>query len=367
MVSSLFAPAALANCTSLHEDDKEFCIVVPFIWMHLVAARAALDASPQSPPLPQIQLLSQLGTALTPSEKERLSLSVLALRMYFLAECDRAGHGEVMRFEVSDLFPVVPQGRKVDPSHIDLPSGCSWLVAQSTKPIVATDFKSPPPSTKQQQRADALSADSHSQRQPGSQSEAPQVFWQNKDKTQSADSFVLSMPGIALQEKQSHAFKQAVQDGRSGQKGNTVSANAIKKEHDKFRPRCPHLFVFITDKRVVPAARTQLDKCELIIDVNNEEDFYGPFLARLKLRHDRDESAVLADPTESLKSWLAASSSGSPTAVAAVASATASASVDSDRESSRPRKKRRTSASVRSHRPSSAVGSRKSRRGGWRR
>ena len=243
-------------------------------------------------------------------------------------------------------------------------------MTQSTKPIVATDFKSATPSSKQQQRTDVLLADSHSQPQPGSQSEALQVFWQNKDKTQSADSFVLSMPGIALQEKQSHAFKQAVQGGRSGQKGNTVSANAIKKEHDKFRPRCPHLFVFITDKRVVPAARAQLDKCELLIDANNEEDFYGPFLARLKLRHDRDESAVLADPTESLKSWLAASFSGSPTSVAAVASAAASASVNSDRESSRPReeqrsrKKQRTSISAQSHRPSSAVGGGKSRRGG---
>ncbi len=359
--SSLLRPWLTARA---QRDDTEFCIVVPFIWMHLAAARAALDASPQSPPLPQIQLLSQLGTALTPSEKERLSLSVLALRMYFLAECDRAGHGEVMRFEVSDLFPVVPQGRKVDPSHVDLPSGCSWLVAQSTKPIVATDLKSATPSSKLQQRIDVPLADCRSQLQPGLQSEALQVFWQNKDKTQSADSFVLSMPGIALQEKQSHAFKQAVQDGRTGQKGNTVSANAIKKEHDKFRPRCPHLFVFITDKRVVPAARAQLDKCELIIDANNEEGFYGPFLARLKLCHDRDESAVLADPTESLKSWLAASSSGSPTAVAAVAAAAASASVDSDTESSRPRKKRRTSASDQSHRPSSAVCSRKSRRGG---
>ena len=134
------------------DDETEFCIVVPFIWIHLVAAQAALDASSQSPPLPQIQLLSQLGTALTPSEKERLLLSVLALRMYFLAECDRAGHGEVMRFEVSDLFPVVPQGRKVDPSHIDLPSGCSWLVAQSTEEIKADTFMSSPPSSQQQQQ-----------------------------------------------------------------------------------------------------------------------------------------------------------------------------------------------------------------------
>ena len=73
-----------------------------------MAARASLDATPQSPPLPQIQLLAQLGSALTPSEKERLSLSVLALRMYFLAECDRAGHEEAMRFEVRDPVPRRP-------------------------------------------------------------------------------------------------------------------------------------------------------------------------------------------------------------------------------------------------------------------
>jgi hypothetical protein len=158
------------------------------------------------------------------------------------------------------------------------------------------------------------------------------------------------MPGIGLQEKQSHAFKHAVQAGRSGQKGNTVSANCIKKEHDKFRPRCPHLFVFVTDKRVVPTAHAQLDKCELVIDASNEEDFYGPFLARLKLRHDKDENVLLADPTETLKSWLAASSSVSPTAAAAaVASAASSSSVDAG--SSRPRKKQRTSplSSSRNH------------------
>jgi hypothetical protein len=245
-----------------------------------------------------------------------------------------------MRFEVKDLFPIA-QRREIDPSHVDMPAGCSWKVAQSTQQIVAIVFESLPPSSKKQQRGYVPFAQSRSPPQPQPQSEALHVFLQNKEKTQSADSFVLSMPGIGLQEKQSHAFKHAVQAGRSGQKGNTVSANCIKKEHDKFRPRCPHLFVFITDKRVVPAAHAQLDKCELVIDASNEEDFYGPFLARLKLRHDRDENVPLADPTTALKSWLAASSSVSPTAAAAVASAASSSSVDA--ESSRPRKKQRTS------------------------
>ena len=341
--SSLLRPWLTDQAAS---DDQEFCIVIPFIWMHLVVARAALDASPQSPPLPQIQLLSQLGTALTPSEKERLSLSVLALRMYFLAECDQAGHGEAMRFQVRDLFPI-PQSREIDPSHVDLSAGCSWKVAQSTEQIVVTRFESLPPSSKRLQHGDVPFAQQfHSQPQSQSQSKALQVFWQNKEKTQSADSFVLSMPGIAVQEKQSHAFKHAVQAGRSGQKGNTVSANAIKKEHDKFRPRCPHLFVFITDKRVVQDFHDQLDKSELVIEASNEEDFYGPFLARLKLWHDRDENVQLADPIETLKAWLAASSSQSPTAAVATAVASTPASPSVGAESSRPRKKRRTSASV---------------------
>jgi len=234
-------------------------------------------------------------------------------------------------------------------------------VAQSTEQIVSTTFESLPRSSKQQrQRGDFPFGQFHSQPQPPSQSEAMQVFWQNKEKTQSADSFVLSTPGIGLQEKQSHAFKHAVQAGRSGQKGNTVSANSIKKEHDKFRPRCPHLFVFITDKRVVPAAHAQQDKCELVIDASNEEDFYGPFLARLKLRHDKDENVPLADPTKALKSWLAASSSVSRTAAAAVASAAASSAADA--ESSLPRKKQRTSVSVQQQQPASA-GARQRRRG----
>ena len=88
------------------EDNQDFCIVMPLIWMHLAVARATLNATPQSPPLPQIQLLSQLGTALAPSQKERLSLCVLALRMYFLAECDQAGAGKAMCFNVRDLFPI---------------------------------------------------------------------------------------------------------------------------------------------------------------------------------------------------------------------------------------------------------------------
>jgi hypothetical protein len=226
---------------------------------------------------------------------------------------------------------------------------------------VATTFESTPPLSKQQrQHGDVPFGQSHSRPQPQSQSEALQVFWQNKEKTQSADSFVLSVPGIALQEKQSHAFKHAVQDGTSGQKGNTVSANAIKREHDKFRPHCPHLFVFLTDKRVVSDAHAELDKNELVIDASNEQGFYGPFLARLKLRHDRDENVALADPTETLKSWLETLSSLSPTA-AAVASAAASSSVD-PAESSRPRKRQRTSASVQQP-PSASAGPRQGRRG----
>jgi hypothetical protein len=121
------------------EDDQEFCIVIPFIWKLLVVARAALYATPQSPPLPQIQLLSQLSSALTPSEKERLSLSVLALRMYFLVECDKAGHGQAMCFDVRQLFPILP-GRTISPSHVVLPAGCSWQLAQATQEIVLEMF-----------------------------------------------------------------------------------------------------------------------------------------------------------------------------------------------------------------------------------
>jgi hypothetical protein len=143
---------------------------------------------------------------------------------------------------------------------------------------------------------------------------------------------VLSTPGIALQEKQSHAYKRAVQARTSGRKGNTVSAKSIEKEHNKFRPGCPHLFVFITDKRVVPKAHAALAENELAIDSNNEVGFYGPLLARLKLHHDREENVLLADPTEALKSWLAASASSAVSPTAA--------------ESSRPRKRRRSSVSV---------------------
>ena len=202
--------------------------------------------------------------------------------------------------------------------------------------------------------------------QPQPQPRGMRVFWQNKEKAQSADSFVLSVPGIALQEKQSHAFKLATQNGDPGK---TDSITVIKREHDKFNPPCPHLFVFITDKRVGDDVKAQLDKCELVIDARNEQQFYGPFLARLKLFHDRNENVELDDPTEALRSstgalrsWLA-SRSGSSTAVATVASAAASASVDSDGESTRSPNKRRTSASIQTHRPSSEMGSRKRRRG----
>ena len=122
---------------------------------------------------------------------------------------------------------------------------------------------------------------------------------------------------FALQEKQSHAFKLATQNGDPGK---TDSITVIKREHDKFNPPCPHLFVFITDKRVGDDVKAQLDKCELVIDARNEQQFYGPFLARLKLFHDRNENVELDDPTEALRSstgalrsWLA-SRSGSSTA-----------------------------------------------------
>jgi hypothetical protein len=313
-------------------DNQAFCIVIPFIWMHLVVARAALYATPLSPPLPQIQLLSQLGSSLTPSEKERLSLSVLALRMYFLAECDQAGNGEEMCFGVRDLFPV-PLQRTISPSHVCLPAAFSWRVAQSTEEIVAAAFKPARQQSKRQRQDD----DS----QQHSLSSAVQVFYQNKEKAEAPDSFVLSRPVIALQDKQSHAFKHAVQ---AGEPGGTVSVTIIRQEHDKFKAACEHLFVFITDKRVVEKAQSGLKDNELAIDDTNEEGFYGPLLKRLKLHHDRDEDVLQADPTDSLQLWRL-SSSASSTAAAAATAASASSAVDAT--SSSPCKKQRASAPLR--------------------
>jgi hypothetical protein len=314
------------------QDKQAFCIVIPFIWMHLVVARAALYATPLSPPLPQIQLLSQLGSSLTPSEKERLSLSVLALRMYFLAECDQAGNGEEMCFGVRDLFPV-PLQRTISPSHVCLPAAFSWRVAQSTEEIVAAAFKPARQQSKRQRQDD----DS----QQHSLSSAVQVFYQNKEKAEAPDSFVLSRPVIALQDKQSHAFKHAVQ---AGEPGGTVSVTIIRQEHDKFKAACEHLFVFITDKRVVEKAQSGLKDNELAIDDTNEEGFYGPLLKRLKLHHDRDEDVLQADPTDSLQLWRL-SSSASSTAAAAATAVSASSAVDAT--SSSPCKKQRTSAPLR--------------------
>ena len=61
------------------DDRTSFAMVIPFIWIHLVVK----DDLHLNTPLPQVQLLFHLSWSLTPSEKERLSLSVVALRLHF--------------------------------------------------------------------------------------------------------------------------------------------------------------------------------------------------------------------------------------------------------------------------------------------
>ena len=71
-------------------------------------------------------------------------------------------------------------------------------------------------------------------------------------------------------------------------------------EHTKCRPPTPHLFVYITDELVSPEVEKKMAENEVLIHAGNEEEFFGPFLARSKLYHDQEEDVSRGDPTESL-------------------------------------------------------------------
>ena len=97
------------------EVDSTHGIVVPFIWVHLMAARRDISGLHNHG-----QLLSQLGTTLTPSEREKLSMSTVILRTSFLAQCGRTGNGLLMRISVYDMFPL-PAEREIEPAWIEIP------------------------------------------------------------------------------------------------------------------------------------------------------------------------------------------------------------------------------------------------------
>ena len=276
-------------------QDAPVVMVIPFIWMHLVAA----DDLHFRSPLPQVQLLSRLDWSLTPSEKERLSLSVLALRAYFRIECLQ--EGEEVTFSASDLFPT--QSRVLCPSEFHLPPGrtpesCSWQIIKSCRQVTAADFSSD--DWERQCRLKAQpDVNGQSAQQPRSAPAIP-LFFQNAGQAHSADSFAFLSPPLLLQDKQSHTSKRAVQLNGHRRPSSSITEDDVVLEHTKCRPPTPHLFVYITDELVSPEVEKKMAENEVLIHAGNEEEFFGPFLARSKLYHDQEEDVSRGDPTESL-------------------------------------------------------------------
>jgi hypothetical protein len=289
-------------------DKHKFAFVIPFIWMHLVVAN---DTRLKSP-LPQVQLLSHLGWSLTPSEKERFSLSVLALRMYFRIECLQ--EGEEVMFQVSDLFPT--QRRSIVHSEFHLPFGqtpesCSWQIVKSSHRVTAADLSSEDWETRCRTKAQS---DVDRQLTQQLQRALP-VFFQNAGQAQSADSFAFLSPPLLLQDKQSHSSKRAGQLNERRPLSSWATVDDIILEHDKCHPPTPHLFVYITDEPVAledPLTARQAKEMEdvVVIHRGNENLFFGPFLARSKLYHDQEEEVSRGDPTESLVRVLESADGG---------------------------------------------------------
>jgi hypothetical protein len=278
-----------------HRDKHQFSFVIPFIWMHLVAAKD----SPLKSPLPQVRLLRELGWSLTPSEKERFSLSVLALRMYFRIECLQ--DTEEVAFQALDLFP--PQSRCLVPSVFRLPASrtpesCSWQIVKSDHRVTAADFPSEDGQLYHRRKA-KLSSNG----QPAQQQSALSLFVQNAGQAHSADSFVFLSPPLLLQDKQSQTCKRAVQLSVRPS-SSSVSVEDIVSEHNKCNPLPAHLFVYITDELVSAEVEKQLEQSVVVIHAGNEQQFFGPFLARSKLYPDQEEPVSRGDPTQSLREAL---------------------------------------------------------------
>jgi hypothetical protein len=276
------------------KDDLSLVMVIPFIWMHLVAAN---DVRLKSP-LPQVQLLSHLGWSLTPSEKERLSLSVLALRMYFRIECLQ--EGEEATFQVSDLFPT--ESRSIVPSEFRLPSrrtpeSCSWQIVKSNHRVTTDDFSSDHWERRCRSKAEP---DSDGQPAAAQHQHSLRLFFQNAPQAHSADSFAFLSPPLLLQDKQRHSSKRAVQLQRQRPPSSSFTVDDIVLEHSKCAPPTSHLFVYITDESVSLEVHSQLEENEILIHAGNEQEFFGPFLTRNKLYHDQEEDVVRGDPTPSL-------------------------------------------------------------------
>ena len=282
--------------------NKSYCIVVPFIWMHLMVAQCRKKGGGL---LQHIQLLTHLGTTLSPSEKERVTLSVIALRIYFLAHCGRAGTGELMIINVYDLFPV-PAGRKVVPFLITVPKDFIWAVRKALGGFITQDNISA-----------LINAQPH----------ARYLFWQNMDMAPSADSFVLTTPILAIQDKQSHSEKE---------RRKTHSPASIASEHSKFSPDYPHLFVFATDKRVADNRHKKIAENELVISQHNESLLYGQYLSRIKSCRTKHEDVVEMDWRASVDKHMDACIEGQrwQAAVATTPSSSSSSSSSSTGSSS---------------------------------
>ena len=183
---NMFKTLPLCNVTFSRVEGKQrtYVIIIPLLWMHLVAAEAQ-----HRPLLAQIPLVSLLKWSQTFADKEKITLGVLALRMYFLLECGHDGVQTIngrrrCTLQLSELFPYARLPSADQNATVVLPEVINCRMQTSENQIKGDTFIAYMP-----------------------QMQHSATFITNCPLSSFADSFVFTEPPILIQAKQHNTHK----------------------------------------------------------------------------------------------------------------------------------------------------------------
>ena len=232
-----------------------FYLSIPFVWIHYLSQPQVHSMAPL---LRQVSLISNLQCSLKSSEKEYLTASVIALRIYYLLELDPGATAIC----ASKLFP------GASPRKLELPCQpelVNWTVAESSQQLTKDMFES---LIDKKQVPDSIGLDS--------------IVTVNCPHTEFSDTIVWTVPRVFVQDKLLQQMKPFLQTGR-GRKF-YAKQELFDGEHEKCSTADAHFFVLVTDAL---AANIEVASNEMVISSDNEAQFFGKFLAMCKLFRDR--------------------------------------------------------------------------------
>ena len=269
--------AASRSSSSPLRCDVQLRLVLPFLWLHRMHVRHAVDHGASAVQLP---LVKTLACRLSPSQNEELTMSVLALKCFCLVKMGRT------RVCATELFG--PDALDVADVRLPLLAETQWPVVKLQHQVTAGKWSEW-----------VVSAAKDAAPRPH--------FFLNGERAPFWDGCALTSPPIFVQDKQGVVSRQRVALGKAPELTKWAKIQAEMDKCTTSHTPAP-LFLLCTDALLTDRP-DQLPAGVIVLDQRTQAHLFGPLLASRKAMCLSELWAAAPTPAAAAAPAAAASSS----------------------------------------------------------